>query len=150
MKLTDGVFIHHHFSCKEEDELRNSFINEQNILSSTEVDSKENLIKATEAFLSLPVEKQLHIIHSLLDLYGYTNNDSILDKNIEAFLGRPKLDTLRNVIYTIVNDYWLEAEPEAEWDSDEEDLEDSERLEKLKEFENELGIKIVISDKDND
>ncbi len=129
-KIIKDVYTYYTNSPEEEIELTKNFFKNEKILSSSEIDKHEDILETTNKFLTLPIYQQIHILHCILDtMYIYSEDKDIIHRNSEKFLAQSVFNELRDVIFTIVDDY----------------LTKEEQAEKISVFENKLGIKIVDS-----
>lgn len=120
-KIIEGTYSYYYESPQEEIELTNSILKDVNL------ENKEELLKSTEKILELPVDKQMHIIHCVLDTMYKLSDETGKNDNIASFLAQKVFSTYREILGLIVND----------------DLTSEEKIEKIEFFENELNIKII-------
>lgn len=88
-------------SPKSEIDLVNSLIKDVNL------ENKEEFFNITDDILKLSFDKQMQVIHCILDtMYPLSKDcDTIKAKNVESFLAQKVFKEHRKILYTIVDDY---------------------------------------------
>lgn len=136
--IVDEVFTFYCGISNDENDLMN------NILNNIDLRNKAELFSITNNVLSLPFNKQLYFINSVLNSHYNLTNKSIITDNIEHFLAQKCFNIHREVIMLLV-------------DNDADQTDDTNfaiwkfKIDKL---EKKLGIKLTIDNKyifmDND
>jgi len=121
----DNTYTYFGSSTQEEIELTNS------ILKNINIENKDELLNVTDSITELPFNKQLHVVHCILDtLYTKFMEPDLKTENVGLLLSQKTFNTHRDIIMTIVD----------------EDLSEEERTQKLTDFENTFNIKIKVTE----
>jgi len=114
--IVDNCYTYYTDSTQEELNLMNS------ILDGVKLDNKKDLLSTIDKVLELPINKQIHFVHAVLDKLYTLSSDTEENKNIESFLANKSFDKHRHTIMCFVSN-----------------------PEKLKMYEKKLGIRLVDS-----
>ena len=94
--IKKGVYKYFPNSPKEEIDLTNSLFLNVNF------ENKDEVFSVTEKVLNLPINEQVHVIHSIVDVMYDLSSDSETNENIGKFLAQEVFKNHRDAIYAIV------------------------------------------------